>query len=69
MGCNFDISKCDMSCPRFSQCSYIEIERQISAMQSQISMLFQAVNKLSYIAICNEAEMKKGDNNDSKTNI
>lgn len=82
MNCKFDSNNCSLTCPKFSICSYFQIQTQLSEVQSQINTIYEAITKLvtkekkneenleAVVALVNnylqDSELKKNFNEESR---
>jgi hypothetical protein len=58
MTCNFDISTCNINCPKFNLCMYFSLQKQIVELTENVNLLLTVLNSLDSYNIDN----KKGTN-------
>jgi hypothetical protein len=46
MTCNFNPNTCNLTCKKFSICSYYSIQNQISEVQSQLNFIYDTITKI-----------------------
>jgi hypothetical protein len=44
--CKFDPNLCDVSCKKYSICSYYSIQNQVSNIQSQLNFIYDTISKI-----------------------
>lgn len=47
MICKFNPTECSPECAKFSLCSFMEVQSQLSGIQTQLNTLYQTVAQLS----------------------
>lgn len=47
IACKFDIKTCDISCKKFSMCSFKQLQEQLIQTQEQTNLLLKVVSKLA----------------------
>lgn len=46
MACEFDASKCTISCPKYPMCVYRSIQEQILSINEQLSLIYKYIERL-----------------------
>ena len=57
MTCKFDMSKC-YKCDKFSICSFLEVQKQITEISEQINMLLTTTSDLSKLILESKSGLK-----------
>jgi hypothetical protein len=59
MECKFNVNKCTLECGKYSLCSYLNLQKQITSIQEQLNFIYTTLGDISSRAIAQDKELKE----------